>query len=182
MFMLRSIFGKIWGDQDNVELIQIPAGALYLVRPSSVKGSRECIYKDAVATIRRTSTEHNYQLVVTRAYDEGEQQLLDEDEESDDERSFLIDQSLEFRAATSSEGDPTFTWKDVSGVGDSDDLLEFAMDDAQVNSVTRSIFEVTFLQCVYERKFGASHDQASDEDLDKLKWKGPAVAVAPVQR
>lgn len=182
MFMLRSIFGKIWGDQDNVELIQIPAGALYLVRPSSVKGSRECIYKDAVATIRRTSTEHNYQLVVTRAYDEGEQQLLDEDEESDDERSFLIDQSLEFRAATSSEGDPTFTWKDVSGVGDSDDLLEFAMDDAQVNSVTRSIFEVTFLQCVYERKFGASHDQASDDDLDKLKWKGPAVAAAPVQR
>lgn len=171
MFMLKSIFGKIWGDQDNVELIQIPAGALYLVRPSSVKGSRECIYKDAVATIRRTQTEHNYQLVVTRAYDEGEQQLLDEDEESDDERSFLIDQSLDFRTATNPEGHPTFAWRDLSGVGDSDDLLEFVMEDAQVNSVTRSIFEVTFLQCVYERKYNTSHEAASDEDLDKLKYK-----------
>lgn len=172
--MLRSIFGKIWADQDNVELVQIPAGALYLVRPSSVKGARECIYKDAVATIRRTPTEHNYQLVVTRAYDEGEQQLLDEDEESDDERSFLIDQSLEFRPAKSPEDDPTFTWRDLSGVGDSEDLLEFVMDDGQVNSVTRSIFETTLLQCSYERKFNASHDQASDEDLEKLKWKGGA--------
>ncbi|CAO1624978.1 unnamed protein product [Parajaminaea phylloscopi] len=177
MFMLRSIFGKIWGDQDNVELIQLPAGALYLVRPSNVKGSRECIYKDAVATIRRTQTEHNYQLVVTRAYDEGEQQLLDEDEESDDERSFLIDQALGFRSSSTPEGQPAFAWRDLSGVGDSDDLLEFVMDDAQINSVTRSIFEVTLLQCVYERKFNTSHEAASDEDLDKLKYKaGPAAS------
>lgn len=176
MFMLKSIFGKIWGDQDNVELIQIPAGALYLVRPSSVKGSRECIYKDAVATIRRTQTEHNYQLVVTRAYDEGEQQLLDEDEESDDERSFLIDQALDFRSSTNPEGYPTFAWRDLSGVGDSEDLLEFVMEDVQVNSVTRSIFEVTFLQCVYERKTGNSHEAASDEDLDRLKYKGASSA------
>ncbi|PWN24405.1 putative VID27-involved in vacuole import and degradation [Jaminaea rosea] len=173
MFMLKSIFGKIWGDNDNVELIQIPAGALFLVRPSSVKGSRECIYKDAVATIRRTPTEFNYQLVVTRAYDEGEQQLLDEDDESDDERSFLIDQGLEFRASTSPEGDPTYVWRDLSGVGDSEDVLEFVMDDAQVNSVTRSIFEVTYLQCVYERKYQRSHDAASDADLEELK---PAAA------
>ncbi|CAO1634819.1 unnamed protein product [Sympodiomycopsis kandeliae] len=180
MFMLKSIFGKIWGDQDNVELIQIPAGALYLVRPSSVKGSRECIYKDAVATIRRTSTEHNYQLVVTRAYDEGEQQLLDENDESDDERSFLIDQSLELRTAQSPDADPTFTWRDLSGVADSEDLLEFVMDDAVVNSVTRSIFEVTFLQCVYERKFGVNHEQATDEDLEKLKYKVQGASTTPL--
>lgn len=38
-------------------------------------------YKDAVATIRRTTTERNYQLVITRAYEEGEEQLLEEDDE-----------------------------------------------------------------------------------------------------
>lgn len=38
-------------------------------------------YKDAVATIRRTTTEFNYQLVITRAYEEGEEQLLEEDDE-----------------------------------------------------------------------------------------------------
>lgn len=39
-------------------------------------------FQDAVATIRRTGTEYQYQLVVTRAYEEGEEQLLDEDAES----------------------------------------------------------------------------------------------------
>jgi hypothetical protein len=38
-------------------------------------------FKDAVATIRRTSIEHQFQLVITRAYEEGEEQLLDEDAE-----------------------------------------------------------------------------------------------------
>lgn len=94
-----SVLGKMWGtylwqstldDTDgipgnpaNPELIQIPAGQLYLVRPNSIKGSRECIFKDAVATIRRTGVDFQYQLVVTRAYEEGEEQLLDEDAESE---------------------------------------------------------------------------------------------------
>ncbi|WWC90654.1 uncharacterized protein L201_005590 [Kwoniella dendrophila CBS 6074] len=81
MFVLKSLLGKMWGNPANPELIQIPAGQLYLVRPNSIKGSRECIFPDAVATIRRTGIEYQYQLVVTRAYDEGEEQLLDEDAE-----------------------------------------------------------------------------------------------------
>lgn len=40
-------------------------------------------FPDAVATIRRTGVEFQYQLVITRAYDEGEEQLLDEDAESE---------------------------------------------------------------------------------------------------
>lgn len=44
------------------------------------------------------------------------------------------------------------------------------MDNNQVNAVTRSIFEVTFLQCAYERKWGRSHEDASDADLELLKY------------
>lgn len=33
----------MWGNPANPELIQIPAGLLYLVRPDSIKGSRECM-------------------------------------------------------------------------------------------------------------------------------------------
>lgn len=40
-------------------------------------------FKDCVATIRRTGVEFQYQLVVTRAYEEGEEQLLEEDAESE---------------------------------------------------------------------------------------------------
>ena len=150
-----------------MELIQLPAGALYLVRPDNVKSARECIYRDALATIRRASTPHNYQLVVTRAYEEGEEQLLEDEDETDNERSFLIDEELQFRTS-SFDGEPTFVWRDWNG--GVDDLLEFVIDSRQVNAVTRSIFEVTYLQCAWERKTGRSHEEATDEDLDKLKY------------
>lgn len=41
-----------------------------------------CSFKDAVATIRRTTVEFQYQLIITRAYEEGEAELLDLDAES----------------------------------------------------------------------------------------------------
>lgn len=42
-----------------------------------------CSYNDAMATIRRVpSMEHNFQLVVTRVYEEGDQPLLGEEDES----------------------------------------------------------------------------------------------------
>lgn len=35
-----------------------------------------------MATVRRSSAEFQYQLVITRVYEEGEEALLDEDDES----------------------------------------------------------------------------------------------------
>ncbi|WWD19113.1 hypothetical protein CI109_103571 [Kwoniella shandongensis] len=130
MFVLKSLLGKMWGNPANPELIQIPAGQLYL---------------DAVATIRRTGVEYQYQLVVTRAYEEGEEQLLDEDAETDDERVFLIDQALEFRFG-SLDGDATCAWNDLSG--DEGDLWEF----------------------VSSKKYLRSHDEATDAELEALKF------------
>lgn len=37
-------------------------------------------FKDAAASIRRTTTEFNYQLVIQRAYEEGEEQLSENDD------------------------------------------------------------------------------------------------------
>ena len=40
-------------------------------------------FNDAMATIRRVpSIEHNFQLVITRVYEEGDQELLEDEEES----------------------------------------------------------------------------------------------------
>ena len=44
-------------------------------------------FQDAVVTIRRTGIDFQYQLVVTRAYDEGEEQLLEDDAESESSTS-----------------------------------------------------------------------------------------------
>ncbi|WRT68459.1 uncharacterized protein IL334_005435 [Kwoniella shivajii] len=120
MFVIKSLLGKMWGNPANPELIQIPAGQLYLVRPNSIKGSRECIFQDAVATIRRTGVEYQYQLVVTRAYEEGEEQLLDEDAET-----------LEFRFGVL-DGDSTCAWRDMSG--DEGDLWEFVSSKKYLRS------------------------------------------------
>ncbi|KAL0249924.1 hypothetical protein I308_103227 [Cryptococcus tetragattii IND107] len=159
MFVLKSLLGKMWGNPANPELIQIPAGLLYLVRPDSIKGSH------AVATIRRTGTEYQYQLVVTRAYEEGEEQLLDEDAETDDERVFLIDQGLQFRFGTL-DGDATCSWKDLSG--EEGDRWEF-VSSKSVPKATNSLFELTLLHCMFERKYLRSHEEATDEQLQALK-------------
>lgn len=70
---------------DNEVLATIPSGAFYLKRsPTSVKGQSECLFIDAVATLRRTSEQYNYQLVIQRAYEEGEEELeADGDDQSD---------------------------------------------------------------------------------------------------
>ncbi|SPO22358.1 probable VID27 - involved in Vacuole import and degradation [Ustilago trichophora] len=172
MFMLKSLFGKIWGDSNNQELIQIPAGALYLVRPNGPQGSRECIYEDAVLAIRRTTTEFHYQLVVTKAFQDSQPELVDQEEDDlEDERAFLIDQALDFRLSTRGK-DRTLVWRDFDG--DDDDLLEFVIDSKQVNEVTITIFEITFMQCVYEHAFRTSHERATEEDLERLRYKDEA--------
>lgn len=77
-----------------------------------------CRFKDAVATIRRTSTEFHYQLVIQRAYEEGEEQLVDDAEDvgdAKDEKTFLLDESLHLRS-TFREGQAVFAWRDLSGV------------------------------------------------------------------
>ncbi|SPC60696.1 probable VID27 - involved in Vacuole import and degradation [Ustilago sp. UG-2017b] len=172
MFMLKSLFGKIWGDANNQELIQIPAGALYLVRPNGPQGSRECIYEDAVLAIRRTTTQYHYQLVVTKAFQESQTELVDQEEDDlEDERAFLIDQALDFRLSTHAK-ERTIVWRDFEG--DENDMLQFVIDNKQVNEVTITIFEITYLQCVYEHAFRTSHERATEEDLDVLRYKDEA--------
>ncbi|KAL9933569.1 hypothetical protein V8E36_007745 [Tilletia maclaganii] len=208
MFLVSRLFGGNKESASTTELIQLPSGSLYLIRPSSIRGSRECIYTDALATIRRASAlgagsapdnsggpaldPHAYELVITRAYDASAQgggagsapeRGAGSDAGDDDERVFVIDQNLQLREATTQEGEPTFVWRDTelgpgdAGAVDDEDLLEFVIDEAQVNEVTRKMFLVTYLQCAYEHKYQRSHEEASDEDLEALRYHGDGGAL-----
>lgn len=90
--------GPAADDPNQTEISQISGGSFYIVRPDSVKGSRECMsvrpanvasaltllfsFNNAMAAIRRVLTnEHQFQLVITRVFEEGEEQLLEEEEE-----------------------------------------------------------------------------------------------------
>ncbi|KAG8930239.1 hypothetical protein FRC01_003107, partial [Tulasnella sp. 417] len=122
-----------------------------------------------MATVRRTSVEFNYQLVVTRVYEEGEEALLEEEDETDDERVFLISSELQFHSS-SFDGQPTFIWRDTEG--DEDDHYEFVATGC--NEPTRVFFESSVLQALYERTYQKSSDKAKTADLKKLMYIPPA--------
>ncbi|KAF7352740.1 hypothetical protein MVEN_01240200 [Mycena venus] len=177
MNIFKSLIGKVWQDPNAAEVVKIPAGQLYLVRPGNIRTSRECIYNDAMATIRRVSAvEHHFQLVITRVYEDGDQELLEDEDETDEEKTFLIAEDLEFRVGET-EGEPNFIWRDLQG--DIDEFYEYVTVDT--NEPTRAFFETCMYRAMYERKYKASADNVSDQDLQEFIWKAPEEAT-PVHR
>ena len=160
------------------------------MRPLSPKGYSELIFKDAAASIRRTAQEFQYQLVIQRAYEEGEEELLaDEDGEDGadgtsaaekDEKTFLLDEGLHFRSETRQGGEKVFAWKDLSG--DLGDHFEFVCDRS-VQAATQGTFELVAIQCQYERKHRRSHQNATEAELRQFSFSeesslGSSAAVA----
>ena len=165
----------LFGNTSKESLIEIPQGKLYLVRPHSLKGTSELIFNDAAASIRRTGQEYQYQLVIQRAYEEGEAELAEGDEDGaadaldteKDEKGFLLDQSLQFRSDVRENGEAVFAWRDLSG--DSDDIYEFVCDESTKPGEV-STFEIAAIECQYERKFRKSKDTATEKDLQQFNF------------
>ena len=174
--MIKFLVGKlIFGDTSKESMIELPQGQLYLVRPLSPKGYSELIFKDAAATIRRTGQDFQYQLVVQRAYEEGEEELLDDEDGEDantaalsgerDEKTFLLDESLHFRSEIRDGGEKVLAWRDLSG--DAGDLYEFVCDTS-TDAAQVQAFEITAVNCQYERKYRKSHQTATEKELSNF--------------
>lgn len=164
----------IFGSSNQESLIELPQGQLYLVRPLSPKGYSELIFKDATAQIRKTAQDFQYQLVVQRVYEEGEAELLAEEDGEDaeadadilagerDEKTFLLDEALHFRVENREGSERVLAWRDLSG--DHGDLYEFVCDTTvQPEQVEQ--FNQVAKQCQYERKYRKPHTTASPEDF-----------------
>ena len=175
----------LFGDASKESIIEIPQGQLYLVRPLSPKGYSELIFKDAAASIRRTGQEYQYQLVVQRAYEEGEEELLaDEDGDDDaaerlsgekDEKTFLLDQGLHFRSEIREGGEKVFAWRDLSG--DPGDLYEFVCDRS-VPAGEVGTFELVAVKCQYERKYRKPNENATEKDLRQFNFEAQPIPSA----
>ncbi|KAJ9611699.1 Vacuolar import and degradation protein 27 [Cladophialophora chaetospira] len=186
MFMIKNVSKYLFGDTSKEVITEIPQGQLYLVRPLSPKGYSELIYKDAVATIRRTGQEFHYQLVVQRAYEEGEEELAEDDEDAGaegldkDEKTFLLDQSLHFRSEDRSAGESILAWRDLSG--DPGDLYEFVCDSS-VQEEKIQTFLLAAIDCQFERKYRRSAQRATDSELREFYFETddaiPAASSAP---
>ncbi|KAL2266727.1 hypothetical protein VTJ83DRAFT_6079 [Remersonia thermophila] len=191
MFVLRNVGKLLFGTSNKETLIDLPQGQLYLVRPLSPKGYSELIFKDASAQIRRTAQDFQYQLVVQRVFEEGEAELLAEEEGADgetdadilvgerDERTFLLDEALHFRVENREGSDKVLAWRDLSG--DTGDVYEFVCDPA-ISAAQISQFAKISRQCQYERKYRKPHTTASDEDLAQFEFddEQPIPQASPI--
>ena len=178
----------LFGDSSKESIIEIPQGQLYLVRPLSPKGYSELIFKDAAATIRRTGQEYQYQLVVQRVYEEGEEELLEEEDVDDsitqalgtdkDEKTFLLDEELRFRSEIRDGGDKVLAWCDLSG--DPGDVFEFVCDTV-VPASEVATFEMVAVKCQYERKHRKPNENATEKDLEQFNFTAqPIPSASPI--
>lgn len=182
MFALKSLSNYLFGNASKENIVELPAGALFLVRPHSIKGYSELLFKDAAAYIRRSGQEFQYQLVIQRAYEEGEEELEDEGAEDgeghggdNDEKSFLLDEELHFRVDLKEDGDTVLAWRDLSG--DEGDVFEFVCDPSTGPEVATA-FGAVAAQCQYERKFRRSHTLATERDLNQFAFDSDPVPEA----
>jgi hypothetical protein len=82
---------------------------------------------------------------------------------ADQERSFLIDEALAFRSG-SFEGQPTFQWRDLED--DEEDLYEYVATGT--NEPTVAFFQTSMYKAMYERKYGKSSADVTDEELQQF--------------
>lgn len=90
-----------------------------------------------------------------------------------DERIFLIDESLNFESSINEKGNTTISWIDQEGdIGDKYCFVcEFLSSVDDENHFTTMIdqFLSCLYKCIYETKFKKSCAYATDEDLELLK-------------
>lgn len=187
---INAVSRLIFGSNNQESMIELPQGQLYLVRPFSPKGYSELLFKDASARIRRTAQEFQYQLVVQRVYEEGEAELLAEEEGDDleadadilaaerDEKTFLLDEALHFRVENREGSERVLCWRDLSG--DAGDVFEFVCDGGILPAQVKQ-FELIAKQCQYERKYRKPHATASKEDLLQFEFdEQPIPPASPI--
>lgn len=170
MYLIKSMTKALFSDTSKEKIIEIPQGQLFIVRPLSPKGYSELIFKDAVASIRRTGQAYHYQLVIQRAYEEGEDDAEEEEDLDNldkDEKTFLLDESLHFRMETREGGENVLAWRDLSG--DTGDVYEFVCDPS-IQADKATTFLVAAIEGQYERKYRKSARTATEDQLSEFEF------------
>lgn len=170
---------KFLGSAPTDEVALIPSGRLFLARsPQSPKGELECLYNDAFASIRQTTTPFYYQLCITRVYQEGELDAhgssgFDDSDDSDeddhdtphsisdsnagghskDEWNFSILEELKIHTYDKADGSKTLAWKDLNG--DLGDRFEFTVD-SDIKLTEFDSFMFALYKCLFELKYHKS--------------------------
>lgn len=159
------------------ESSMIPSGQLYLVRsPSSPKSENECLYNDAILTIRETNHQFDYQLVVWKGNPSDSESSSEDDNEDSDVndnffenesnilKSFLIDSSLNI-CLFERYAQKIISWSDMEG--DLGDRFEYRITST-VPTDTIEQFMTAIYKCKYERKYRKSSANISFKDIQEF--------------
>ncbi|KAI9028570.1 VID27 cytoplasmic protein-domain-containing protein [Hyaloraphidium curvatum] len=171
---IASIFSP-WNKSDSV-VFTVPHGGLFLTDPSRRLNPDEQIYLDARLLVRKTSEPFNYQLVAERIPEEGAENIQNVDELFDEERAFLIDESMGFRVDNRTD-EVKFSWLDLAeGRGKS---YSFYPDVGDRPDIMRALLD-EFVRCVYramyERRNLTDAGGVRDEDLAEFALAAKAAA------
>ncbi|PWN41709.1 VID27-domain-containing protein [Ceraceosorus guamensis] len=163
--MFRRIFGGGAGGEKSEDVARLDKASSF----SEIDhGARKVVYESARALIRKTTQEHDYQLVV-----------LDATDESDlEEQSYLLSKEIHFQLLPAgAAGSPIFTWLDLAAESKSIKVAELTAGD-QSQMLALHQFELAVIQCVWSRANQQSWDAATDEQLDAVKKEMSAVPAS----
>lgn len=173
MNFLRKFMGVA---KEEPEIALVPLGRFLLTRlPRLPKGAFECLYPDAYALIRGTSTAYYHQLCIQRVAAgadpaslvgglNGDELDLDDDDDdlirlnngaddgphTLDEWTFTIGDDLGFAVFDNDQGYRVISWKDVNG--DLGDKFEFIVDPS-VDASRVDDFILILFKCLYEATY-----------------------------
>lgn len=189
---------KFIGTTPTDEVASIPSGKLFLTRSKqSPKGEIECLYNDAYAAIKQTTTPFFYQLCITKVYQEGEREFSSNSNYSDDEYDEDEDDEIEANSSIvlpnpkydsrhSSKDewvfpiteDLRFFRKGVASDGSSKAIAWKDLNgdlgdkfefivDDDVRNSDFESFMMTIYKCLYEQKYHESSIKINDVSLLK---------------
>jgi len=171
MFLLKSIFKK---DDVSIDKVKLSGELYQQIQQSTIRNlTSECLYLDSLITIQKTSRPNYYNLVVTRVFEEGEDELENEDSEaelSDDyyEKVFLITEDIRFIKKEWEHDDKkqqAFFWLEKC---DDNKTIRYVFVPDKETEENIINFENAVYNCVYESKFEENYIDADDESLQEF--------------
>ncbi|TPX32054.1 hypothetical protein SmJEL517_g04768 [Synchytrium microbalum] len=184
MWALKALGSLVFSQDDGgqgTSLLQLQSGLFNKVNPLQFKNPTQCIFKEASATIQKTTMPFHYQLVISRIYEDGEQELDEIDPDRlDAEQAFLIDEKLGFRLVSRSNNHKSILWKDP-GDDTGSQLLEFVIDSS-INDPTIVAFESLLYQCMFELKHGSSQGDVHTYMANQKAAGGASPAHTPIKQ
>eukprot|EP01113_Clastostelium_recurvatum_P039615 TRINITY_DN6064_c0_g1_i1.p1 TRINITY_DN6064_c0_g1~~TRINITY_DN6064_c0_g1_i1.p1 ORF type:complete len:831 (-),score=183.37 TRINITY_DN6064_c0_g1_i1:11-2503(-) len=152
MNLFKYVSQYVWGSSSSSLLLEVK-GQLY----DQYSGQWRCLFNESKAVIARTDTPHQYALVVSRVFEEGEEDLA---EDGQDSFEFILNDTIDFSQDEGPLERAAFSWIDI----DANKRFMFEFDEGDVEKMVQ-LFQQTVCECIYETKHQMSSQGVQKRDI-----------------